>query len=778
MPPALPAAVAGAVAGGAVLLAYRRRRRFRRSLDEPPVSPELDADAGIPVSGGFAEAEFERAFAHRVRSGEVEPAVLVADLALRFLREQGVDAVVPVAVSQGRCSTGLTADLTLRASLADQPRLVALAPQLGARLGGAGEALGTADHDVVLRLSALKPVRLMVALGAASHRPRGAAAPGAGGGEIVDEDDLRRAHTAPVRPIWLPLGLTQSGAVVYVNWRELGHTLLAGAAGGGAEVVLTSLVAALAARCHPGSLQLAIIGGRRTLPDALLGFPHLMLRPGDPVLAASAAPVAEVNRPAAAAELLRDLHGELLRRMRHAGHGTGADHLPALVGTAVSDGDGLPHEPDIVVIASELVDLDDDDAADALEALAAHGAPHGIHLLAATARPDAVGDHLLRHFATRLIFQTPTEEDSILLLGRPDAADLGGGGNLLARIAGRASIRLRGFRIAPERLDQLVRSMREAFGSHGADGASILASAAEVEDGRRRVRPIQRVVPVRDGRFETEEPEGCVDGTAVPPEGFRCEPAARPTAMADLDAGDKGPAIELVAGAAGAVTPSGYPPPALAASEKGERADTADTAAARPPGSPAMVAEAVSKHDEHDEHHGTAVSTQNGALLDAPGGHLSECADRLIPSPQNRQVSRSQSDANGHGTSAAPPTTRVYVRCLGDLEVLSEGQPIDVEGEDRTYYQQREILAFMACQPGPTTRERLLNAFWPEVEYERAAKRLTVALVRLRQWLTEKVPGLSRTESLIVRCDRDGTCSLDTAVVSSDAQEFLVLVRT
>ena len=111
------------------------------------------------------------------------------------------------------------------------------------------------------------------------------------------------------------------------------------------------------------------------------------------------------------------------------------------------------------------------------ELLGVHGAAHGIRLLAASTRPEAIGEELLAHFATRVALQTLDEDASIRLIGRPDAADLGGGGDLLVRIDGRVPLRARGFRLSPEHLDQLVRVMREAYVGSTASAASVASSS-------------------------------------------------------------------------------------------------------------------------------------------------------------------------------------------------------------------------------------------------------------------------------------------------------------
>lgn len=216
---------AAALAGGAALL---MRRRVRRSLDEPPIPP---APKPKPAPGDdFAGAELARVLTHRLHGGEVEPAVVVAEQARRFLAEEAVDEAAVVFAYQGRNAV----TLLLRASLAEQPRLLELATPFGTRLGSDAQATVTAERDVVWRLTGLKIAGLLT--------------PGA---------------DRPADPLaLLAVGVAPSRETVYANWRALGHVLVAGLPGGGTDVVLTTLVAALAARRRPDELRLSMIASR------------------------------------------------------------------------------------------------------------------------------------------------------------------------------------------------------------------------------------------------------------------------------------------------------------------------------------------------------------------------------------------------------------------------------------------------------------------------------------------------------------------------------------
>ncbi|MDA8218668.1 MAG: LysM peptidoglycan-binding domain-containing protein, partial [Dehalococcoidales bacterium] len=433
-----------AAAGGAVALA---RRRVRRSLSELPVRAATQASS--PPSGDFAEAEFGRVLTHRIHGKEVEPVVLVAEQALRFLEEHRVPDASVVMAQQGRNAT----TLVLSVGLLDQARVLELAGELGMRLGGTGQASSTPDHDVAFHLSGLKLAGLVTL---PSRGP---------------------ARTVPL----LPVGVLPRGQTLYANWRELGHILVAGLPGGGTEIVLTSLISALAASPRAEELRLWTVADRRLLPPELLQLPHqcgTLVDPAD---------------EAGVSHVLQQVRAELIRRMR------------------VSESEGSlerasrPEEPELVLAIGGLGNLRDDGTT--LELIGVHGPTHGVRLLATTTSPAELPVDLLAHFATRLVLQTLDDDESIRLLGQPEAADLGTG-DLLLRVDGRLPVRARGLRVSPDRLDELVQLIREAYGGQAPVLELMEAEPDKAEGGCH---------PAADGESGTaagqlpivaEEPEG------------------------------------------------------------------------------------------------------------------------------------------------------------------------------------------------------------------------------------------------------------------------------
>jgi len=434
LPAALPvAAVLGALAvgGGFVGLGLARRR----PLGPLSTLPESD----VKLEEGFAEADPGRDLADHLPGRSLagqDPVRLLVGLLLRFLHERG-DAALAASTAvltarHGRSST----TLELAAPLAEQARLLALAPDVASVLGPSAraEAELTPAGDVAVRVRGLRRAGLQLSGGLPTSEP-----------------------SLPELPILLPLGVLADRQEFSVSWQALGHVLVASPGGGGAVTILTSLVAHLAARRTPAELQLRTIAAPRTLPPALLELPQQLGPAVDPL-----------DQPAIAAAL-SEVRAELDRRL--------------LAGPTADC-------PELVLVVGELLDLES--FVGLLGQVGEQGPACGVRLLAASVRPggELVQHPLLADFTTRLVQRATDEDHSLALLGTADAAYLGGGGRVLFRSDHRAPVELYAYRAAPTDLDRLVQVMRTRYGavsgSRGqpapavADG-SVVASSADVE---------------------------------------------------------------------------------------------------------------------------------------------------------------------------------------------------------------------------------------------------------------------------------------------------------
>ena len=212
-----------------------------------PQEPESE----VVVEGGFAEAQLAQDFTRGVHGVGFDPVAALVRQVENFLHEYNLSNPGVVAVRHGRSAT----TITLKASLAEQPILVDLAPVLAERLQADASAWVSADQDVVVRLARLRRTRL-----------------------------LPTADALMESPCLVPLGVLYDRQVYSAAWSSLGHVLVASLPGHGADTILTSLVATLTARRSPEELRVWIIGSSRSLPAPVFDLPHLerVVDPTDP----------------------------------------------------------------------------------------------------------------------------------------------------------------------------------------------------------------------------------------------------------------------------------------------------------------------------------------------------------------------------------------------------------------------------------------------------------------------------------------------------------------
>jgi len=654
------AGIAVAAAGGAILLA---KGRVRRSLDEPPVPIAPRAQS----INEFTEADPDRALAYRLNSGEMEPITMLVTQVHRFLAKSEVDDASIIWVQKGRKAV----TMTLRVAPQDRTRVLELSRELGRHLGGKGRASVNPDHDVVLQLSALSLTGLAV------ERQAG---------------DAEQLHL-------VPLGVLSDAQTAYGNWDEFGHVLLVGLPGGGTDVILTSLIASLAARCRPEELRFVTIANRCTMPTQLWKLPH---HAGDFI---------NPDDEDTVRETLDQLRTELVRRMRcterEGGHAWRA----------------TSKEPEIMLVVGEMANLPDDGTT--LELIGSQGARHGVRLLVATARTDALAVDMLSHFGTRVVLQTRDDEESIHLIGHAEATVLTEG-ELYLRIDGRTPIRLRGFRISPEHLDELVRLMCETSGD---------------------VPPTVHFQVQRDSEKNADWPVSAGGETAPGIESVdanQSEAAREPTSGICLEESSDDPP-----------RPGDTPEDSQ---ELAVRIGTGDNQVAH-------LDRAGHLPESSDVQGVTGVPPIE--TVDTGNGHQKTLYASLI-------AERTSAAASSRQAPADRPL--IEVRCFGDFMVTSGDREIGASGEEGASFKAWEVLAFLAAQPtGAVAKEKILAAVWPDVDAERAGARLRTALTRLRALLAGQVPNLSGD---VVRAERDGTRRLDTSLVTSDVHQFVLLLRT
>ncbi|HLI52107.1 MAG TPA: FtsK/SpoIIIE domain-containing protein, partial [Thermomicrobiaceae bacterium] len=339
------------------------------------------------------------------RSGDDgELGVALAEHLQRFLTERGALHFSVPMVSQSRKAV----IIVLGVSPDEQLRLLQHCVEFTAVLRGRCGVSVSPDHDVVVYI------------------PRKAL------NGLVKPPRADSSTTLPM----IPIGQLPKDETLFVNWHELGHMLITGLPGAGVDVILTTLLTSLAARFTPEQLQIWTIADPRLLPTQLRDLPHHRM-------SIDSEDESEVEAT------LTKLRAELAHRMSAVRH-------PDIR----NDGDRLGW-PEILLVLGEIGEIGavaDDRAT--FDLLGAHGLSHGMRCVAMTVQGDSLSYDILDYFSTRLALQISDDDQSIKIMGRPDASQLGNG-EFMLRLDHRTPLRARGFRIEAGELDGLIRAMHE-----------------------------------------------------------------------------------------------------------------------------------------------------------------------------------------------------------------------------------------------------------------------------------------------------------------------------
>ena len=225
------------------------------------------------------------------------------------------------------------------------------------------------------------------------------------------------------------LGRNVAGRPVLLDLARAPHLLIAGATGSGKSVFLHTFIMSLLFRFSPEHLRMLIIDPKTVEMGVYKTLPHLIA----PVITdAEKVPIA-----------LRRVVDEMERRYRMMalagvrnlrGYNTQQRPQPPLF-----EGEPLPERlPFLVIVINELADMMCSPATRAetemlISRITAQARAAGIHLAAATSRPDnkVITATLKGNFPTRIAFKVVSAADSRVILDRVGAEDLLGRGDML-----------------------------------------------------------------------------------------------------------------------------------------------------------------------------------------------------------------------------------------------------------------------------------------------------------------------------------------------------------
>ncbi len=338
-----------------------------------------------------------------------------------------------------------------------------VAAEQGAQLTGAAEAFGAGPQAVHLKRTDDGDYQWEQAW--STVRPR----------------TMGRSGERP-GPRFIPLGVAGDRRILHAERSMAGTLLVAGQAVSGVHELLAYLVVDEARRQRPDELYLLTVARRDRLNPLLADLPHQRAGFVDP------------SDAVGVAEVLREVRSELERRLQ----------------------EGQGDSPELLLVVDEWTDVPEPGSV--LDLLTHHGPPVGIRVLAATTRADESVSRWVGLFRTRLVLQMPDAESSVRLLGEPGAEDLDRVGQLWPSLQGRVLHRIRGFRMPPLHLADLVAQMRQRAGLE--DGEHTRSEGAGLEhDIEEYVRAVPPAAVVRDQEEVAQQDNMSPNGRAAPWEG-------------------------------------------------------------------------------------------------------------------------------------------------------------------------------------------------------------------------------------------------------------------
>ena len=251
----------------------------------------------------------------------------------------------------------------------------------------------------------------------------------------------------------LMLGRDMEGNCVVIDLATAPHLLMAGTTGSGKSVLMTLLLHSLLLKFPPDELKLILFDPKYLEFQPYGMLPHLL------------APV--INEPKRLSPALRWAIGEMDRRYALLGKARvkklAEFNARPMDPPDMTDADGKPMPrklPRIVIVIDELADImatDRKEFEDALNVLAAKSRAAGIHIIAATQRPDAhvLTGNLRNNFLCRIAFQVTDAISSNMVIGQQGAESLLGRGDMLLHRGGEL-VRIQGGWVPNEEVAAVV----------------------------------------------------------------------------------------------------------------------------------------------------------------------------------------------------------------------------------------------------------------------------------------------------------------------------------
>jgi len=222
-------------------------------------------------------------------------------------------------------------------------------------------------------------------------------------------------------PLAVAFGKNIQGDVIWADYNEFPHSLVAGTTGSGKSVFVNSVITTLIMRNSPDDLRLVLVDPKKVEMTKYKDMPHLLC------------PV--VNEASQAKLVMSKLVEEMEDRYSKFEHAEGCTSIKEYNEYALEK--GLPKLPYILVVLDEYADLIDSckDLSLPVVQIGQKARACGIHMMIATQRPstDVITGVIKSNLPTHIALMTASATDSITIVGQGGAEKLLGKGDMLVQ---------------------------------------------------------------------------------------------------------------------------------------------------------------------------------------------------------------------------------------------------------------------------------------------------------------------------------------------------------
>ena len=258
-------------------------------------------------------------------------------------------------------------------------------------------------------------------------------------------------------PLSVPFGKNISGDVVYADFDEFPHLLVAGTTGSGKSIYTHSIIATLIMRNSPDDLKLVLVDPKRVEMTKYREMPHLLC----PI-------ITEADK---AKVMLTKLVDEMNNRYEMFAEADGCSNIKQYNEWAKDCGQDLL--PYIIVVIDEYADLVDTckDISQPVVSIAQKARAAGIHLLISTQRPstNVITGVIKGNLPTKVALKTSLQVDSITIIGEAGSEKLLGKGDMLVQsplVSSVSVTRLQGCFISNKEILRIVGYLKEHYETH------------------------------------------------------------------------------------------------------------------------------------------------------------------------------------------------------------------------------------------------------------------------------------------------------------------------